>query len=66
MKNNSIQQTGVITKAAKMQKLTVPRLSDEAFYLLALGYQLKKLLGPASVQHFLATGESELFAKKIS
>lgn len=40
------------------------RLSDDAFYLIAIGCQLKKLLGPASLQHFIATGETVVFNDK--
>lgn len=58
MKNNSIQHTAAVTKTAKMLQVTVPRLSDDAFYLMTLASQLKKLLGASSLQHFLATGES--------
>ena len=66
MKNNSIQQTGVVAKAVNMQQVTAPRLSDDAFYLLTLACQLKKLLGPASLEHFLTTGESVVYSKKAS
>lgn len=66
MKNNSIQQTNVVTKTADMQQVTVPSLSDDAFYLMVLASQLKKLLEPASLQHFLVTGESVVFARQAS
>ena len=66
MNNNSIQQTHVVTKTANMQQTTVPRLSDDAFYLMALASQLKKMLGADSLQHFLATGEFVLLTKKAS
>jgi hypothetical protein len=64
MKNNSIQQTAVVTKTAKIPQAAIPGLSDNAFYLMALANQLKKMLGPVSLQHFLATGESVVFTKK--
>ena len=66
MKNNSIQQTAVVTRTAKTPQAAILRLSDDAFYLLALVSRLKKLLGPASLQHFLTTGESVLFTNKAS
>ncbi len=66
MKNNSVQQTGVATKTVNMQQAAAPRLSDDAFYLMALACQLKKLLGPASLQYFLATGKLAVFTKKAS
>ena len=66
MKNNSIKQTGVVTKIVNMQPVTAPTLSEDAFYLMVLISQLKKLLGPASLQHFLATGESMVFTRQAS
>lgn len=66
MKNNPVKQTVAFTKTVNMQPVTVPWLSDDAFYLLALASQLKKLLGPVSLEHFLATGESVVFCKKAS
>ena len=66
MKNNSIQQTAVIRKTVNMQSVNAPRLSDDAFYLMALISQLKKMMGPFSLQHFLATGEFVMPAKKAS
>ena len=66
MQNNSIQQTAVVTMNVNMQQVSAPPLSDDAFYLLALACQLKKLLGPVSLQHFLATGETVAFSKKAS
>ena len=66
MKNNSIQQTDVATKTVNMQQVTVPGLSDDAFYLMALASQLKKLLEPTSLQHFLVTGESVVFTRQAS
>ena len=66
MQNNSIQQTAVVIKTVNMQESTAPRLSDDAFYLLALVCQLKEILGPASLQHFLVSGETLVFNKKAS
>jgi hypothetical protein len=66
MQNNSVQQTDVLTKTVNMHQVVTPQLSDNAFYLLALSCQLKKLLGPASLQHFLTTGETVVFSKKAS
>lgn len=66
MKNNSVKQTDALTKTVNMQQVIGTQLSDNAFYLLALACQLKKLLGPASLQHFLTTGESMVFSKKAS
>ena len=66
MKNHLTAQANGVTKTAKMQKVIVPRLSNEAFYLMVLACQLKKLLGPASLQHFIATGDSVVFTKKAS
>ena len=66
MKNNSIQQTAVVRKTMNMQPKNAPRLSDDAFYLLALVSQLKKMLGPFSFQQFLASGEFVVPAKKAS
>jgi|KBSSwiStaDraftv2_1062776.scaffolds.fasta_scaffold828499_2 hypothetical protein len=64
MKDNSIQQTAVVRKTVNMQQANVPRMSDDAFYLMALVSQLKKILGPFSMQHFLTTGEFAVPAKK--
>ncbi len=66
MKNNSIQQTAVVRRTVNIQQVTVPRLSEDAFYLIALVCQLKTMLGAASLKHFLTTGESVLFTKKAS
>ncbi len=66
MKNNSVQQTDASAKTVNMQKVTAPRLSDDAFYLLALASQLKKLLRPVSLEDFLATGEPVILCKKAS
>ena len=66
MKNNSVKQNDGFTKTVNMHQATAPRLSDDAFYLLALVCRLKKLLGPASLQYFLATGKSVVFSKKAS
>ena len=66
MKKNPIQQTAVVTKTVNMQSLNAPRLSDDAFYLMALVSQLKKMLGPFSLQHFLSTGEFAVPTKKAS
>jgi len=66
MKNNSLQQTAVVRKTVSMQPANAPRLSDDAFYLMALVSQLKKMLGPFSVQHFLTTGEFVVPTKKAS
>ena len=65
MKINSIQQTAVVRKT-NMQPVNASRLSDDAFYLMALVSQLKKMLGPFSFQHFLATGEFVILTKKVS
>lgn len=66
MTNHSSQKTGVLTKIVNMQQVTAPRLSDDAFYLLALASRLKELLGPASLSHFLTTGETVAFTKQAS
>ena len=66
MKNNSIQQTAVVRKTVNMQPVNDPRLSDDAFYLMALVSQLKKMLGPFSFQQFLETGEFVVPTKKAS
>ena len=66
MKTNSIQQTAVVRKTVNMQPVSAPRLSDDAFYLMALVSQLKKMLGPFSFQHFLETGEFVTPTKKAS
>ncbi len=66
MKNNSVQQTEVLTKTVNMHPETASWLSEDAFYLLALASQLKKLLGPVSLEHFLTTGEAVVFCKKAS
>ena len=66
MKNNPFQQTTSVTKTVNMEQLNAPRLSDDAFYLMALVSQLKKMLGPFSLQHFLATGEFAVLTKKAS
>ena len=66
MKNNSILQSYVVTKTRNMHRVIVPRLSDDAFYLMLLACLLKKLLGTASLKHFIATGESVAFTKKAS
>jgi hypothetical protein len=65
MKINSIQQTPVVRKTVNMQ-VNAPALSDDAFYLMALVSQIKKMMGPFSFQHFLATGEFVVPAKKAS
>jgi hypothetical protein len=64
MTNYSIQQTAAVIKTAPMEQVAIPRLSDNAFYLIVLMSQLKKLLGPVSLQQFLATGESVVHIKK--
>jgi hypothetical protein len=66
MKNISVRQTNGLTKTLKLQKTAITPLSENALYLMALASQLKKLLGPASLQHFLATGKSVVFIKKTS
>ncbi|HMK27908.1 MAG TPA: hypothetical protein VK483_17875 [Chitinophagaceae bacterium] len=66
MKNNSIQQTSVVRKTVNMLPVNAPRLSDDAFYLMTLVSQLKKMLGPFSLPHFLETGEFVTPAKKAS
>ena len=66
MKKNPIQQTAVVRKTGNMQPVSAPRLSDDAFYLMALVSQLKKMLGPFSFQHFLATGEFVALTKQAS
>jgi hypothetical protein len=66
MNHNSIQQTDAGTKMVNMQPMNAPRLSDDAFYLMTLVSQLKKMLGSFSVQHFLDTGEYVVCTKKAS
>ena len=66
MKNISINQTGTKLKIVRTEQELNPRLSDDAFYIIALASQLKKLLGPASLQHFLATGETVVFTNKAT
>ena len=64
MSNTTIQQTAIVTKTVNIRQAAVSRLSDNAFYLMELGCQLKRLLGPASLPHFLATGETIVFNNK--
>ena len=64
MTKTSIQRAAVVPKTVIMKQVAASRLSDNAFYLMALGSQLKKLLGPASLPHFLATGETIVFNNK--
>lgn len=66
MKNNLIQQTAVVPKTVNMQQMNAPRLSEDAFYLMTLVSQLKKMLEPFSLQHFLATGDFLVLTKKAS
>ncbi len=41
-------------------------LSNKAIYLMVLAGQLKKMLGPASLQHFIETGETVVLSKQAS
>jgi hypothetical protein len=66
MKHNSIQQNNVLTNTANIHQMNIPRISDDAFYVMTLASKLKKLLGQASLQHFLATGESVVFTRQAS
>ena len=64
MKNQGIIATTPANKTANIQRNSSSQLSDDAFYLMALTSLLKKTLGPASLQHFLATGETVVFTNK--
>lgn len=66
MKNTSTKSTRATMKFTKTNNPTVPGLSDNAFYLMALAGELKKLLGPASLSYFLDTGETVVFSRKAS
>lgn len=57
MKNNLIELTNVPEKTMKTAQEPAPRLSDDAFYLIALASLLKKMIRPASVQQFLIPGK---------
>jgi len=52
MKNYLFNQTVTSVKSTKTEAANCQRLSDDAFYLIALISQLKKMLGPAA-QHYL-------------
>jgi hypothetical protein len=64
MKNNSANTMQAKVKFMNVKRAIATPLSDDAFYVLALASRLKKLLGPASLQHFLATGETVVFNNK--
>jgi hypothetical protein len=63
MKSHSVQQTDIVKKNLNRQQAAAPGLSNDAFYLMLLASQLKRLLGPASLQYFLATGRPVAFIK---
>lgn len=66
MKNNLINPSETNLKVVRTEQSSNRPLSDNAFYLMALAGELKKLLGPASLSHFLDTGETVVFSRKAS
>lgn len=66
MRSHSLQQTAVVRKTVNMQQPAIPRLSEDAFYLLALASLLKKMLGPASLLHFLGLGQFLRWSERAS
>jgi len=56
MKNNQTELTYVPGKTLKTVQDPLPRLSDDAFYLIALASLLKKMMQPDSLQEFLMQG----------
>ena len=53
-----------ITKLIAVENKTA-RLSDRAFYLIALAFQLKKHIGPESLQEFLTPEKFVVFNDEI-
>ena len=51
-----------ITKLSTVENNKAAKLSDRAFYLIALAFQLKKHLGPVSLQQFLTPEKFVVFS----
>ncbi|HVT85184.1 MAG TPA: hypothetical protein VHD35_08260 [Chitinophagaceae bacterium] len=55
MNNDLRKPTPAPAVAINIEQL-VPKLSDDAFYLIVLGSLLKKMIYPATLKQFLAPG----------
>jgi hypothetical protein len=53
MKNQTTETSAVETKNTNPPHLYVPRLSDNAFYLIALAVLLRKSVQPAKLKEYL-------------
>jgi len=51
-----------ITKLTTIENEKTARLSERAFYLIALAFQLKKHIGHVSLQQFLTPEEFVVFS----
>jgi hypothetical protein len=58
--------TNAAVKFMKTAHKKAAHLSNKAIYLMVLASQLKKLLGPASLQYFIETGETVVLNKQAS
>ena len=63
MKNYLFNQTALSVKSTKTTNCQ--HLSDDAFYLIALISQLKKMLGPVAQQYFPVSGVPVAFNKNV-
>lgn len=57
MKNQTSGTSGVETKNSNLQQPSIPRLSDNAFYLIALAMLLRKSVKPAKLKEYLVPGK---------
>ena len=51
-----------ITKLSVAENEKTARLSERAFYVIALAFQLKKHIGPVSLQQFLTPEKFVVFS----
>jgi hypothetical protein len=56
MNNKPFEQVIPPAVAVNMKREPVQKLSDEAFYLIVLASQLKKMIYPATLNQFLVPG----------
>jgi hypothetical protein len=61
MKNKQIGPTNDREKTLKTVHEPAPRLSDDAFYLIAMASLLKKMIKPYSMRQFLTPGNNVKF-----
>lgn len=55
MKNQGITNSRTKISNTRFQQVQTPGLSDDAFYLIALSFLLKKMMGLALFQQFICS-----------